>query len=135
MHTGSEAKRDPRKPVQKMLYLIFVKDLTCWDDDLQRRSFGLNNRMTFFKDSLTSHFYRMVLEHHELKMTEHNHTSLCSCKVQMDSNQQVHAFIKTVYTALHNQDPERFDLKKMEENILELFAYLLEIKDDLKMKE
>ena len=81
VHTGSEAKRDPRKPIQKMLYLIFVKDLTCWDDDLQRRSFGLNNRMTFFKDSLSSHFYRMVLEHHELGMTEANHTALCACKV------------------------------------------------------
>ena len=32
-------------------------------------------------------------------------------------------------------DPDRFDVKKMEENVLDMFAYLLDIKNDQKIKE
>ena len=60
--------------------------------------------------------------------------ALCSCKIQTDSNQHVKKTIKEVYAALTRQSPERFDLKKMEDNTLDCFCYLLGIKDDVKMK-
>ena len=35
VYTGKEAKRDPKQPIQKLLYLVCVHDLACYDVDLQ----------------------------------------------------------------------------------------------------
>ena len=68
-------------------------------------------------------------------MHEKNHSQLCSCKIQTDSNQQIVALIKKCQKELCAQDPNRFDAKKMEENVLDIFAYLLDIKNDGQAKK
>ena len=134
VHTGKEAKRDPKQPIQKVLYLVFVKDLTCWDDDLSKRAFSESLKLSYHADPLTGHFYRLVLEHHELKLKEPGHTDLCSCRIQTDTNAEVQKKLKEICAALSSQDPRRFDAQKMEALTLGCFCYLLRIKDDLLTK-
>ena len=72
--------RDAAKPIEKRLYLVYVKDLVARDS--AEKSMPLPRRpIPYHRDVLTQHFTNLIWAHAELKVKERNHTGICSCKI------------------------------------------------------
>ena len=80
VHREPGQTREPTKPIDKLLYLVYAKDLEVRNAlgrliELPKHSIG------YHRDSLSLYFYNMILEHAKLKYTEPNHSTACSCQV------------------------------------------------------
>ena len=80
VHCEKETTRDPHKNVDKVLYLVYVKDLVVHNKKkkrivLPRRSIEYN------KDFLTQHFYNTILNHEDSFHNSKKHTLACKCEI------------------------------------------------------
>lgn len=64
--------RDPTKPIEKILYLVYTKDLIVRDRYKEKINLP-KRKVVYHRDVLTQHFYNLVLEHARLKLREQDH--------------------------------------------------------------
>ena len=91
--------RDPTKPIDKLLYLVYAKDLLV-KDHLNRTIELPKHKVTYHRDSLSLFFYNSVLEHAKLKWQEPGHTSACSCQIQLDLQPLAHQMTEKILAKL-----------------------------------
>ena len=131
VHQEQELTRDPIKPIDKLLYLVYCKDLVVRDRfksliDLPKRD------VQYRRDVLSQHFYELILEHAKLKLKEPDHNSVCSCQIQLDLQPKVKPRILKIYHQLSTSHMGENIQNDEEPTILGCLNVLLNIHDALK---
>ena len=93
VHCEPAFTRDPTRPIQKLLYLVYCRDLVVYDRFKSLIKLPQRN-VEYRRDVLTQHFYEQILDHARLKVREADHTSFCSCQIQIDLQPKVRPMIQ-----------------------------------------